>query len=190
MTELLELAFESAEAWATWLRRHHAASPGIWIRFAKKGSGLPSVTHAEALDEALCYGWIDGQSKSLGDAHFRQKFTPRSRQSMWSKRNREKAMALIAAGRMQPAGVREVERAKEDGRWAAAYDAQSTSTVPEDVQRELDRHPDAAAFFATLDSRNRYAILHRIQTAKKSDTRARRIEKYIRMLAAGEKPYP
>ena len=189
MSQLAELAFESVEAWEAWLREHHAASPGIWLKLPKKGSGIPSVTYAEALEDALCYGWIDGQRRSLGETFYVQKFTPRTMRSMWSKRNRERVAELAAAGRMQPAGLREVERAKEDGRWDAAYDAPSTSTVPDDLRRELDRHPEAAAFFATLDSRNRYAILHRIQTAKKPETRARRIEKFVAMLRAGEKLY-
>jgi uncharacterized protein YdeI (YjbR/CyaY-like superfamily) len=187
--ELPVVPFASAEAWRDWLRDHHASSPGVWLKLAKKGSGLPSVTYAEAVDEALCFGWIDGQARSLGETHHLQKFTPRAKRSMWSKRNREKVAALIAAGRMQPAGLREIERAKADGRWDAAYDAPSTSTVPDDLQRELDRDPEAAAFFATLDSRNRYAILHRIQTAKKPETRARRIGKFVAMLRAGEKVY-
>jgi uncharacterized protein YdeI (YjbR/CyaY-like superfamily) len=185
--ELPVVPFASAEAWRDWLRDHHASSPGVWLKLAKKGSGLPSVTYAEAVDEALCFGWIDGQARSLGETHHLQKFTPRAKRSMWSKRNREKVAALIAAGRMQPAGLREIERAKADGRWDAAYDAPSTSTVPDDLQRELDRDPEAAAFFVTLDSRNRYAILHRVQTAKKPETRARRIDKFVAMLRAGEK---
>ena len=139
---------------------------------------------------ALCYGWIDGQKGALDAEFWLQKFTPRGPRSQWSKVNREKATALIENGRMQPAGLAEVERAKADGRWEAAYDAQSKATVPEDLQRELDANPDAAAFFATLESYNRYAILYRIQEAKKPETRAKRIEKFIGMLKRGEKVHP
>jgi uncharacterized protein YdeI (YjbR/CyaY-like superfamily) len=188
--ELETRAFASAEEWEAWLRDHHDTVPGIWIRFAKKGSGVPTVTYLEALHAALCFGWIDGQARSLDDAAYVQRFTPRRARSIWSKRNRDFATALIEAGRMQPAGLREVERAKADGRWDAAYDAPSTATVPEDLQRALDASPAAAEFFATLNSQNRYAILHRVQTAKRPETRARRIEKFVAMLDAGETLYP
>ncbi|HEX2105862.1 MAG TPA: YdeI/OmpD-associated family protein [Solirubrobacteraceae bacterium] len=183
-------AFASAAEWEAWLREHHATAPGVWIRFAKKGSGVPTVTYLEALHAALCFGWIDGQARAVDDASYLQRFTPRRARSVWSKRNRDFATALIEAGRMQPAGLREVERAKADGRWDAAYDAPSTATVPDDLRAALDADPAAADFFATLDGQNRYAILHRIQTAKKPETRARRIEKLVTMLAAGEKLYP
>jgi uncharacterized protein YdeI (YjbR/CyaY-like superfamily) len=188
--ELETRAFASPAEWEAWLREHHDTAPGVWIRFARKGSGVPTVTYLEALHAALCFGWIDGQSRSVDDASYVQRFTPRRARSIWSKRNREFATALIEAGRMQPAGLREVERAKADGRWDAAYDAPSTATVPADLQAALDARPAAAAFFATLESRNRYAILHRVQTAKKPETRARRIEKFVTMLEAGEKLYP
>jgi uncharacterized protein YdeI (YjbR/CyaY-like superfamily) len=188
--ELETRAFASAEEWEAWLRDHHDTVPGVWIRFAKKGSGVPTVTYLEALHAALCFGWIDGQARSLDDAAYVQRFTPRRARSIWSKRNRDFATALIEAGRMQPAGLREVERAKADGRWDAAYDAPSTATVPEDLQRALDASPAAAEFFATLNSQNRYAILHRVQTAKRPETRARRIEKFVAMLEAGETLYP
>ena len=187
--DLATLEFESAPEWRRWLEEHHDSSRGIWLKIAKKGSGLPSVTYAEAVEEALCFGWIDGQARRLDDRHHLQRFSPRAKRSMWSKRNRERVAELIAAGRMQPAGLREIERAKEDGRWDAAYDAPSTAAVPDDLRRELDRSPEAAAAFEALDSRNRYAILHRIQTAKKPETRARRIAKFVAMLQAGEKPY-
>jgi uncharacterized protein YdeI (YjbR/CyaY-like superfamily) len=184
MADALETrAFASAEEWEAWLREHHDAAPGVWIRFAKKGSGVQSVTYLEALHAALCFGWIDGQARSLDDTAYVQRFTPRRARSIWSKRNRGFAEELIAAGRMQPAGLREVERAKADGRWDAAYDAPSTATVPEDLRA-------AAELFATLNGQNRYAILHRLQTAKKPETRARRIEKFVAMLAAGETLYP
>jgi uncharacterized protein YdeI (YjbR/CyaY-like superfamily) len=189
VTDLPEIAFDSSEAWARWLRENHAGSQGVWLRLAKKGSGVASVTREEALDEALCYGWIDGQARSLDETRYLQKFTPRRARSMWSKRNREKVATLIEAGRMQPAGQREIDRAKEDGRWDAAYDSPSTSTVPDDLQRELDRDPPAAAAFAELDGRNRFAILYRIQTAKKPETRARRIGQFVEMLRRGEKLY-
>jgi uncharacterized protein YdeI (YjbR/CyaY-like superfamily) len=188
--ELETRAFASAAEWEAWLREHHDSAPGIWIRFAKKGSGVPSVTYLEALHAALCFGWIDGQARSVDDASYVQRFTPRRARSIWSQRNREFATALIEAGRMQPAGLREVERAQADGRWEAAYDAPSTATVPEDLQRALDASPEAAAFFATLNGQNRYAILHRVQTAKRPETRARRIERFVAMLEQGETLYP
>jgi uncharacterized protein YdeI (YjbR/CyaY-like superfamily) len=188
--ELETRAFGSAAEFEEWLREHHDSAAGVWIRFARKGAGVPSVTYLEALHVALCFGWIDGQARSLDDAWYVQRFTPRRPRSIWSKRNREFATALIEAGRMQPAGLAEVERARADGRWDAAYDAPSTATVPEDLQAALDARPEAAVFFATLNSRNRYAILHRIQTAKRPETRARRIERFVTMLAAGETLYP
>lgn len=184
------LSFESQNAWEAWLDAHHADTPGVWLKIAKKATGTLSVSYAEVLESALCYGWIDGQKASLDDTHWLQKFTPRRAKSAWSRVNCEKATTLIAAGRMQPAGLRQVEQAQADGRWAAAYDSQSTIEVPADLQRELDAHPAAKAFFGTLDSRNRYAILYRIQTAKKAETRAARIEKFVAMLARGEKIYP
>jgi uncharacterized protein YdeI (YjbR/CyaY-like superfamily) len=188
--ELETRAFASAEAWEAWLRDHHDTSPGVWVQFAKKGSGVPSVTYLEALHAALCFGWIDGQARSVDAASYVQRFTPRRARSMWSKRNREFATALIESGRMQPAGLREVERAKADGRWDAAYDAPSTATVPDDLRVALDATPAAAEAFAALDGTNRYAILHRVQTAKRPETRARRIEKFVAMLAAGDRIYP
>ncbi len=189
VTDLPELAFETPEAWAAWLRENHESAPGVWIRIAKKASAIPSVTRAQALEEALCHGWIDGQAKSLDETYYRQKYTPRRTRSLWSKRNREKVAALIEQGRMQPAGQREIDRAKEDGRWDAAYDSPSTSTVPSDLERALDADPEAAAAFVALDGQNRYAILHRIQTARKPETRARRIERFVEMLGRGETIY-
>jgi uncharacterized protein YdeI (YjbR/CyaY-like superfamily) len=184
------LAFASAAEWEDWLREHHATVDGVWIKFARKASGLPTVTYMEALHAALCFGWIDGQARGLDDTHYLQRFTPRRSRSIWSKRNRGFAEALIESGRMQPAGLREVERAKADGRWDAAYDAPSTATVPDDLRAALDAEPRAAAFFETLRAQNRYAILHRVQTAKKPETRARRIETFVAMLARGETIYP
>jgi uncharacterized protein YdeI (YjbR/CyaY-like superfamily) len=188
--ELETRAFASADEWEAWLRKHHDTAPGVWIRFARKGAGVPTVTYMEALHAALCFGWIDGQARRLDDAFYLQRFTPRRARSIWSKRNRDFATALIESGRMQPAGLREVERAKADGRWDAAYDAPSTATVPDDLQAALDANPAAAEFFAGLSGQNRYAVLHRIQTAKRPETRARRIEKFVAMLAAGETLHP
>ena len=184
------LAFESEDAWEAWLRERHADEPGVWIKIAKKGSGIPSVTHASALDAALCYGWIDGQARSIDETWYVQKFTPRRARSLWSKRNREKVAALIEAGPMQPAGLAEIERAKADGRWDAAYDGPAAAVVPDDLREALDAVPAAAELFAGLNSQNRFAILHRIQTAVKPETRAKRVAQFVEMLARGEKPYP
>jgi uncharacterized protein YdeI (YjbR/CyaY-like superfamily) len=184
------LEFESRRAWEEWLETHHSSSPGVWLRIAKKGSGRTSVSHPEALESALCYGWIDGQRKPEGEATWLQKFTPRKPRSLWSKVNREKALALIESGRMRPAGLREVERARGDGRWEAAYDRQGAAAVPEDLQAALDASPEARAFFETLNSQNRYAILFRTQTAKKAETRARRIRQFVEMLERREKLHP
>ena len=177
-------------AWERWLKRHHASAAGVWLRIAKKASGLPSIDHPEALEVALCYGWIDGQRKSEDEQHFLQRFTPRTARSTWSKINREKVLKLIDEGRMQPAGHAEIERARADGRWDAAYDGVSAATVPPDLQAALDADRKAKAFFATLNSQNRFAILFRTTTAKKPETRARRIAKFVEMLAKGEKIYP
>lgn len=184
------LLFETQRDWEAWLEVHHADAPGVWLQIAKKATDKPSVSYAEALDSALCYGWIDGQKASLDDAHWLQKFTPRRPKSAWSRVNSEKATALIAAGRMHPAGQRQVDQAKGDGRWEAAYDSQSTIAIPADLQHELDAHPEAKAFFGTLDSRNRYAILYRIQTAKKAETRAARIQKFVEMLSRRQTIHP
>ena len=182
--------FEDQAVWAAWLAANHAESPGLWLRHAKKASGLASVSYAEALDVALCYGWIDGQKKSFDQASWLQKWTPRGAKSIWSKINREKVLKLIERGQMKPAGMAAVERAKQDGRWDAAYDSHSTATVPSDLQAALDSNAEAGAFFATLNSTNRYAILFRIQTAKKAETRAKRIQEFIGMLARHEKLHP
>jgi len=182
--------FEQQKDWAAWLDKNHATSPGVWLKLAKKASGIASVNYDEALGVALCYGWIDGQKKSYDESSWLQKFTPRGVKSIWSKVNREKVQQLIESGQMKPAGLEAVERAKQDGRWDAAYDSQSRASVPSDFQAELDRNAKAKAFFATLNSTNRYAILFRIQTAKKAETRAKRIEQFIRMLENHEKLYP
>lgn len=184
------LAFESREVWRDWLAEHHAASSGLWLAIAKQGSGIPTVSYSEALDVALCFGWIDGQKDKLDADRWLQRFTPRAPRGKWSRINRGRVEALIAAGAMQPAGLREVERAKADGRWEAAYDGQRTAAVPDDLRQALDRDPTARDFFATLDSANRYAILYRLQEAKKPDTRARRLQKFVEMLARGEKIHP
>ncbi len=183
------LRFKSQAAWGAWLDKHHGTSRGVWLSIAKVSSGIASVSYDEALDMALCYGWIDGQKQSHDTSSWLQKFTPRASRSIWSKRNREKAQQLIRGGRMKPAGLREVARAKRDGRWDAAYDSPRQAGVPSDLQASLDNHPKAKAFFATLDSRNRYAILHRLQTARRAESRASRIEQFIGMLAKRQKLY-
>ena len=188
--ELPVLLFEDQAAWAEWLETHHPDSPGVWLRHAKKDSGLRSVSYAEALDVALCYGWIDSQKKSWDESSWIQKWGPRGPKSIWSRINREKVEALAAAGRMRPAGLAAVEAAKADGRWDAAYDSQSRATVPDDLQAALDRSPKAAEFFAALSGANRYAILFRVQTAKRPETRAKRIAGFVEMLERGEKIHP
>ncbi|HXF25271.1 MAG TPA: YdeI/OmpD-associated family protein, partial [Gemmatimonadaceae bacterium] len=172
--------------WNKWLDRHHTTSAGIWIRIAKKGSGIPSVSHPEALDVALCYGWIDSQRKGYDEKTFIQKFTPRGARSIWSVINRDKAIALLESGKMMPAGISEMERAKKDGRWEAAYASQATIEVPPDLQAALDAKPRAARFFTTLTSQNRYAILFRIHNAKRAETRAKRIADFVAMLERHE----
>ena len=189
MPDLPILPFKDAAAWAKWLKQNHAKAAGLWLKLAKK-SDKPALTYAQALDEALCWGWIDGQKKSFDEAWWLQKFTPRGPRSVWSKINRDKVQALITAERMQPAGLAAIEAARANGQWAAAYDSQRTAMLPEDLQAELDRHPQAKAFFATLNSANRYAITYRLQNAKKPETRARRLAQFIAMLEKGEKLHP
>ncbi|MEU7302996.1 YdeI/OmpD-associated family protein [Streptomyces sp. NPDC007189] len=184
------LAFPTREAWEKWLEEHHADVRGVWLKIPKKDSGIDGVDYPGALESALCFGWIDGQKKKLDERHWLQRFTPRRPGSKWSRVNRQKATELMEQGRMRPAGLREVEKAKADGRWEAAYESQSTATVPEDLRAALDAVPQARDFFATLDSRNRYAILYRIQDAKRPQTRTARIEKFVAMLAARQKLYP
>jgi uncharacterized protein YdeI (YjbR/CyaY-like superfamily) len=183
------IAFESDADWEAWLEEHHATADGVWVKIAKKGTGIPTVAYPEVLDTALCFGWIDGQRKALDDQYFLQRFTPRRARSRWSQVNRDKVEALTKAGRMRPPGIAEVERAKADGRWDAAYASVRTMEVPADLQRELDARPQAAAFFATLNSQNRYSILYRLHDAKRPETRARRLEKFVAMLEAGETLY-
>jgi uncharacterized protein YdeI (YjbR/CyaY-like superfamily) len=184
------LSFESSDAWEAWLAEHHATSPGLWLKLAKKGSGIATVSYSEALDVALCYGWIDGQKDRFDGDHWLQRFTPRRPRSPWSRNNCDRVAALAARDAMQPAGLREVERAKADGRWEAAYDGQRAAAVPDDLRRELEANAAAREFFATLDSANRYAILYRLQEAKKPETRARRLEKFVTMLSEGKKIHP
>ena len=189
MDDLPVIAFATQDDWAEWLDSHHGDVAGVWLKIAKAKTGIATVTYAEALEVALCYGWIDGQRNKLDDAWFLQRFTPRRARSPWSKINTEKATALIKAGRMKPAGLREVERAKADGRWDAAYAGQREMEVPADLAAALKRSRKAKAEFDRLDSRNRYAILYRTETAKKPETRARRIEQFVAMLERGERIY-
>jgi uncharacterized protein YdeI (YjbR/CyaY-like superfamily) len=184
------LHLEHQQAWEEWLSRNHREATGVWLRIAKKGSTIRSITHAEALDSALCYGWIDAQKKPESASAWLERFTPRGKRSIWSKLNRQKATALIECGRMRESGVQEVLRAKKDGRWERAYDSPRTATVPEDFEAALDKSARAKAFFATLESRNRYAILFRIQTVKKAETRARKISEFVAMLEKHEKIHP
>ena len=187
--ELPVLRFASARVFSSWIAKNHGAVPGLWLEYAKKGSGIASVTYAEAVEVALCWGWIDGQAQSVDEHCYRQRFTPRAARSLWSKINRERVAKLIADGKMQPAGLAEIERAKRDGRWDRAYDSPKSATMPEDLGAALAKNKKAAAFFATLNATNRYAILHRVQIAKKPETRARRIAGFIAMLARGETLY-
>lgn len=190
MRESKKRRFQSTTEWAEWLDRNHAKSSGIWLRLAKKDSGLASVAYQEALNVALCYGWIDGQKKPENDKTWLQRFVPRSAKSVWSKINREKAGALIERGQMKPAGLAAIDNAKKNGRWDAAYDSQSKATVPPDFAAALELRPRAKAFFATLDGGNRYAILWRIQTVKRAETRVRKIREFIAMLEKNEKLHP
>jgi uncharacterized protein YdeI (YjbR/CyaY-like superfamily) len=188
--EVPTLSFATPAALHDWLKEHHASSAGVWLKLAKKGAGAPSVSYAEAIEVALAWGWIDGQKRALDARHWLQKLTPRAARSVWSKINRDKATALIAAGKMQPSGLAEVERAKRDGRWEAAYDSPKSSTVPADLQAALDGNRRAHKAWATIDAANRYAVLWRVQTAKKPETRARRIAELVAMLGRGELLHP
>ena len=184
------LPFASKKKWADWLSKQHNKTAGVWLKISKKDSGIPSVTYEEALDVALCYGWIDGQKKGFDDQYWLQKFTPRGPKSIWSKINTEKAERLIASGEMKPAGLKAIEAARNDGRWDAAYASQKNISVPEDFQAALDKNKKAKAFFATLNSVNRYAILFRIHNAKRSETRLKRIQRFVEMLERGEMVHP
>ncbi|HEX8126974.1 MAG TPA: YdeI/OmpD-associated family protein [Allosphingosinicella sp.] len=180
------LAFADSVAFELWLEAQPASSPGLWIKFAKSGSGIASVTKAEAIDAALCHGWIDGQLDRYDDRHWLVRFTPRKARSKWSQVNRARAAELIEAGRMRAGGLAQIEAAKADGRWDAAYAPASRAEVPPDLQAALDRSPAAAAFFASLTGANRYAILYRIGTVKRAETRARKIAEFVGMLERGE----
>lgn len=184
------LLFASQGAFAQWLAAHHASSDGVWLRHAKKGAPEPSVTYQEALEVALCFGWIDGQKRSMDAHHYLQRWTPRRARSLWSKVNRDKVLRYIEEGKMQPGGLAEIERARADGRWDAAYDPASRAAVPPDLQAAFDAHPGAAEFFATLGAQNRYAVLFRIQTAKRLETRARKVQQFAAMLARHETVHP
>ena len=181
--------FASQKEWDRWLAANHESATGVWVKIAKKETGLDSVRYPEVLDTAIAYGWIDAVRHKLDDTHFLQRFTPRGPRSKWSKINRDKAEQLIAAGRMTPAGMREVEKAKADGRWAAAYDSQRNMQVPPDLQAELDADPGMKEFFESLSSQNRYAFLYRLHDAKKPETRARRFAQFVEMLKKRETFY-
>ena len=182
--------FERQRDWARWLQENHGKSPGVWLQLAKKDTDIDSVSYEEAVETALCFGWIDGQKKAHSEQYWLQKFTLRSDKSVWSKINKAKALALIKAGKMKSAGLNEIERAKRDGRWKAAYDSAGKSVVPSDFQSALDGNARAKEFFRTLDGRNRYAVVFRIQTAKTGATRAKQISKFVQMLERHEKVHP
>ena len=182
---LRKLFFASPAEWEHWLEDNHSVCEGVWLKIAKKDPAIDSVRYPEVLESALCFGWIDGRREALDERYFLQRFTPRRQRSRWSRINRATAERLIADGRMRSAGFAEVQRARVDGRWEAAYEGQKNSIVPEDLQRELDARPQAKAFFAALNSQNRYAIVYRLQEAKQPETRARRLAKFVEMLEAG-----
>jgi uncharacterized protein YdeI (YjbR/CyaY-like superfamily) len=184
------VTFRSGRAWSNWLSVNHDKCDGVWLRFFKKASNVRSVSYAEALEEALCYGWIDGQVKKYDANSYIQKFTPRRKRSAWSKLNVARALKLIEAGRMRPAGLHQIEAARQDGRWEDAYDSPSRSTVPDDLQAALARNKRARAFFDTLNKTNRYAITWRLQTARKPETRERRLKTIVAMLARGQVFHP
>jgi uncharacterized protein YdeI (YjbR/CyaY-like superfamily) len=184
------LTCASQDEWETWLQANCEHSSGIWLRLAKKSSGQAALTYAQALDSALCFGWIDGQKQAESDQFWLQRFSPRTAKSLWSKINTEKAQALVHAGRMRPPGLRQIQLAQQDGRWEKAYASASNATVPEDLQTALDANKKAKALFEKLNSKNRYAILFRIQNVKKAETRARKIAQFVEMLANGEMLYP
>ena len=190
LAELPIIAFANRRAWSDWLAGNHGTARGVWVKLAKKGSPVPSISHAEAVEVALAWGWIDAQGKGAEPGWWLVKFTPRAPRSLWSQINRDRALALIAAGEMQAPGLAEVERARRDGRWDAAYAGSRTIEVPADLTAALARKRRAAAAFAKLDARNRYAILFRIHTARKPETRAARIAHFVAMLGRGETPHP
>ena len=183
------IAYRSLQEWEAWLVKNHSTSQGIWMRLFKKATKQESITYAEALDVALCYGWIDGQKKSYDQDSWLQKFTPRRARSVWSKRNTEHIARLMKAGKMKPAGMKAVDAAKADGRWDAAYDSPSNTTMPEDFLKELAKDKKAEAFFETLNKTNKYAIAYGLQSAKKQETRAKRMKVFLTMLSKSEKFY-
>ncbi|KEO82804.1 YdeI/OmpD-associated family protein [Tumebacillus flagellatus] len=184
------LLFATQSDWELWLESHHEQPKGVWLKLAKKDSPLTTLSYSEALEEALCYGWIDGQKKAFDADAWLQKFTPRRPKSVWSKVNVEKVAQLLSSGLMKPSGIKEVNAAKEDGRWDAAYESQRNFTIPEDFQTELAKNDRARAFFESLNRQNQYSFCHRIQTAKKAETRQARIDKFIEMLNSNQKLYP
>ena len=188
--DLPVIAFKSQQALDAWLTSQPTQSKGLWLKLAKKSSRIASVSKPEAIDTALCHGWIDGQLDSFDDNYWLIRFTPRQSTSKWSEKNRARALQLVELGRMQPAGLNEIERAKQDGRWKAAYAPQSTAQVPDDLRAALAKNKKAKGFFETLDGTNRYAILHRIHNARKAETRTARIEKFLTMLTEGKTIYP
>src|SRR6478672_2096089 len=188
--DLPVIAFKSQQAWDAWLTSHAARSKGLWLKLAKKSSGIASVSRPEAIDTALCHGWIDGQLDSFDENFWLIRFTPRQSSSKWSEKNRARALQLVELKRMKPAGLAEIERARKDGRWSAAYAPQSTAQVPDDLRAALAKSKAAKSFFETLDSTNRYSILHRIHSAKKPETRVARIEKFVAMLTESKTIHP
>ena len=188
--DLPVLAFKSQQAWDTWLASQPVRSKGLWLKLARKSSGIASVSKAEALDCALCHGWIDGQLDRFDEDFWLIRFTPRQAASKWSEKNRTRALQLIELKRMRPAGLEQIERAKKDGRWDVAYASQSTAQIPEDLRAALAKNKKAKGFFEALDSHNRFAILYRLQDAKKAETRAARLEKYVAMLVEGKTIHP
>jgi uncharacterized protein YdeI (YjbR/CyaY-like superfamily) len=188
--DLPVIAFKSQQAWDAWLTSQPAYARGLWLKLAKKSSGIASVSKPEAIDTALCHGWIDGQLDSLDDKYWLVRFTPRQSTSKWSEKNRARALQLVELKRMRPAGLNEIERAKKDGRWDAAYAPRSTAEVPDDLRVALAKNKKAGVFFETLDGANRYAILYRTHNAGKPETRVARIKKFVEMLAAGETIHP
>lgn len=184
------IAFKDQKSFETWLAKNHAKAEGVWVKIAKGASGIKSVTYAEALSVALCYGWIDGLKRAFDEIYFIQKFTPRKKNSIWSVINKQKVATLIEEGKMQDAGLAAIEVAKKNGRWEGAYESQNAITVPADLQQALDKNKKANAFFKKLSSQNRYAILFRIGNVKKPETRIRKIKEYIAMLQKHETIYP
>ena len=184
------IAFTDDAAWERWLDQNHASTNVVWVKFAKKASGIPTVTYAEAVTTALCFGWIDSQMRSLDETWYIQRFTPRGPRSKWSQINQKAVAALIETGRMREAGLAAVDAAKVDGRWDRAYAPPSTATVPDDLRAALDAQPPAAEAFAQLSGQNRYAVLYRVEEAKRPETRSRRIAQFVDMLARGDTPHP